>query len=58
MPGRELSDDAILHQAESLREYLMKPGNLGACIFLDSKDFSSADRSAIVLALADLEDLA
>jgi hypothetical protein len=34
-------------QAEALREYLAKPGNLGAERWLRSKDFSRAEAEAI-----------
>jgi hypothetical protein len=52
---RELSDEAVQHEAEALRDYLRKPGNAGASRWLDSKDFSPADRVAILTALHDME---
>jgi hypothetical protein len=53
---RELSDAAVLGQAEALASYLARPGNRGAKFWLDSKDFASGDRAAILVALRDLDD--
>jgi hypothetical protein len=53
---RELSDAAVLVQAQALASYLEKPGNRGAKFWLDSKDFAPADRAAVLVALRDLED--
>jgi hypothetical protein len=53
---RELSDAAVTREAEQLAVYLTKPGTLGAAFWLSSKGFGSADRRAIMLTLAGLED--
>ncbi len=47
--------DVITHQAEALAAYLAKPGNRGATFWLDSKEFASGDRAAILLELSDRE---
>ena len=54
MSGREMSDEAVLHQAEALADYVNRGGS--ASRWLDSKDFTPADRAAVLVALHDLED--
>lgn len=51
--SRELSDEAVLHQAEALVVFMRRGGF--ASRWLDSKDFLPADRAAILLAWGDLQ---
>ncbi len=43
-------------QAEQLRAYLAKRGNLGATAWLTSKGFSGPDRARVLTALGDAEE--
>lgn len=52
--GRELSDEAVLQQAEALVAFVRRGGS--ASRWLDSKDFLPRDRAAILLGWGDLED--
>lgn len=54
---RELSDDEVLRQAETCREYVRRGGR-GASFWLDSKGFAGDDRAAIVLAMGELDEQA
>lgn len=51
---RELSDEAVAYQAEQLAEYLSRGG--AASRWLDSKDFTSEDRAAVLLAYTDAQE--
>lgn len=51
---RELSDEAVFHQARQLRAYSAKGGAVSR--WLDSKDFAPADRDAILKAFYRLDE--
>jgi hypothetical protein len=52
--SRELNDAAVREQAACLAEYVRRGGS--ASRWLDSKDFSPADRVAVLVALGDAEE--
>jgi hypothetical protein len=51
---RELSDEAVQHQAEQLLEYAARGGAVS--LWLDSKDFAAGDRAAVLWAWALLDE--
>jgi hypothetical protein len=52
----ELTDEDVQLQAHALAGYVQRGGS--ASRWLDSKGFAQADRSAILIAYADVEDQA
>ncbi len=51
---RELSAEAVRHEAEALRAYIARGGR--ASLWFDGKGFLPGDRAAILVAFGDLED--
>ncbi len=51
--ARELSPEAVRHEARALADYVRRGGS--ASRWLDSKGFAEADRAAILTAWADVE---
>jgi hypothetical protein len=52
--ARELSDAGIEHQVAAFADHVRRGGS--ASRWLESKDFSEADRAAILAAYHDLEE--
>lgn len=54
--ARELSDEAVAHQAAQLADYAARGGAVS--LWLDSKDLLPGDRQAILKAWNDMEEQA